>query len=100
MVSECNSTMMREILLDQDMTIESAHLLNREYTDRTEGLTCNRKNLTLCHIDTSAILPDLMTDEEIAWLNAYNADVYRKLSPALSPEVAEWLRERTAPVVR
>ena len=41
-----------------------------------------------------------MTDEEIAWLNAYNADVYRKLSPALSPEVAEWLRERTAPVVR
>ena len=58
------------------------------------------ENLTLCHIDTSAILPDLMTDEEIAWLNAYNADVYRRLSPSLSPEIAEWLRVKTAPVSR
>lgn len=47
--------------------------------------------LTLCHFDTSAIIIDLLTRDEINWLNAYNARVYRTLSPMMSEEEAAWL---------
>jgi Xaa-Pro aminopeptidase len=53
------------------------------------------ETMTLCHIDTSAVLPDLLDNEEKAWLNAYNERVYKKLSPHLSQETAAWLREKT-----
>jgi len=56
------------------------------------------ETLTLCHYDTSVLVPDLMTPEEIAWLNAYNERVYRELSPRLPAEVAAWLHEKTRPV--
>lgn len=56
------------------------------------------ENLTLCHIDTSAIVRDLLTDEEAAWLNAYNEHVFRTLSPRLPDDVAAWLKERTLPI--
>ena len=56
------------------------------------------ETLTLCHYDTSALVTDLMTREEIAWLNAYNERVYRTLSPRLSAEVAAWLRRKTLPI--
>ena len=56
------------------------------------------ETLTLCHYDTSALVLDLMTPGEIAWLNAYNEHVYRTLSPRLPAPVAAWLREKTRPV--
>ena len=54
--------------------------------------------LTLCHFDTSAIITDLLDRSEIDWLNAYNEQVYRTLSPRLSPEVSVWLRKKTRPI--
>jgi Xaa-Pro aminopeptidase len=56
------------------------------------------ETLTLCHYDTSALVLDLMTREEIAWLNAYNEHVYRALSPRLPAELAAWLRAKTRAV--
>ena len=56
------------------------------------------ETLTLCHYDTSALVLDLMTPAEIAWLNAYNERVYRTLSPRLPDPVATWLREKTRAV--
>lgn len=53
------------------------------------------ETMTLCHIDTSAVLADLLDNEEKAWLNAYNERVYQKLSPHLPQETAAWLREKT-----
>ena len=50
------------------------------------------ETITLCHFDTSAIIVDLLNRDEIAWLNEYNARVYKTLSPMLSPDEAEWLR--------
>lgn len=58
------------------------------------------ENLTLCHIDTSPIVTSLMTDEELVWLNAYNAEVYDTLAPHLPSDVALWLGEKTKPVGR
>lgn len=52
------------------------------------------ENLTYCHIDTSAVVTELMTRDEIDWLNAYNESVYRTIAPHLPREMAEWLSEK------
>ena len=54
--------------------------------------------LTWCHFDTAPLDLSLLTEEERAWLNAYNARVYELLAPHLEPEVAAWLHEKTLPV--
>jgi len=54
--------------------------------------------LTLCHFDTGALEPSLLSSEEIQWLNEYHERVYRTLSPQLPGEVAAWLREKTLPL--
>lgn len=56
------------------------------------------ETLTCCHIDTSAVIPDLLGPEALAWLNVYNEWVYSTLSPYLPEDVAQWLRGRTLPV--
>ena len=56
------------------------------------------ETLTLCHIETSAIIRDLMTAEEIEWLNTYNRNVCAGLAPYLDDETAAWLRSRTLPL--
>ncbi len=56
------------------------------------------ETLTLCHMDTSAIVKNLLGAEDISWLNTYNERVYRTLSPLLTADVAAWLRAKTMPV--
>lgn len=56
------------------------------------------ETMTLCHIDTSAVLVDLLDAEEKAWLNSYNERVFRELSPLLSPDVAQWLKAKTGAI--
>lgn len=56
------------------------------------------ETLTCCHIETSAIIRDMMTADEISWLNAYNQSVFEALSPELDTEEAEWLRKKTLPL--
>ncbi|WP_326975222.1 aminopeptidase P family protein [Caproicibacter sp. BJN0012] len=55
--------------------------------------------LTCFPIDKEPILPELLTKEEIAWLNEYHSRVYRTLSPLLSSETLEWLRKKTLPLI-
>ena len=56
------------------------------------------ETLTCCHIDTSAIRKELLSADELAWLNAYNARVYETLAPLLPSEVALWLQDKTLPL--
>lgn len=56
------------------------------------------ETLTLCHIDTSAIIPELLGPEALQWLNDYNKRVYRTLAPLLSEDEALWLKFKTAPI--
>lgn len=53
------------------------------------------ETLTLCPIDTRCIDKDLMTTEEIAWLNQYHAEVLRRLKPRVSGAALAWLELRT-----
>jgi Xaa-Pro aminopeptidase len=52
------------------------------------------ETITLCHFDTSAVIVNLLTEDEKAWLNTYNARVYETLSPLLPADVAAWLEEK------
>jgi Xaa-Pro aminopeptidase len=51
--------------------------------------------LTLCPIDTRPIVREMMTPDEIQWLNAYHQRVYNELAPHLDEEEVAWLKEKT-----
>ena len=73
-------------------------VLVREDGTNDFGTWYSFETLTLCHYDTSALVRDLLTPDETAWLNAYNERVYRTLSPRLPSDIATWLREKTRPI--
>ena len=56
--------------------------------------------LTLCPIDKKAIVMEIMTDEELTWLNEYHQMVYDRLCPLLDKEEQTWLKEATTPIKR
>lgn len=58
------------------------------------------ETLTCCHIDTSAVIPELLSHEELQWLNSYNERVYDTLAPLLPPEIADWLRSKTLSITQ
>jgi Xaa-Pro aminopeptidase len=53
------------------------------------------ETLTLAPIDLTLVEPDLMTGEEIAWLNDYHTRVRATLAPLLDEETKAWLVEAT-----
>lgn len=54
--------------------------------------------LTYCPIATWPILQDLLSREEIDFLNDYHRQTYEKLSPLMNAEEQAWLREATKPI--
>ena len=53
------------------------------------------ETITLCYLDTSALLTKLLNQNEIDWLNAYNERVYQEVSPYLEEQERIWLRNKT-----
>jgi Xaa-Pro aminopeptidase len=51
------------------------------------------ESLTLCPIDTTPIVKEMLLDEEIAWLNQYHKQVYDTLAPHLNNDEATWLKQ-------
>ncbi|MFD0916254.1 aminopeptidase P family protein [Pseudahrensia aquimaris] len=58
------------------------------------------ETLTLAPIDARLIDPTMMNDDELHWLNAYHGWVRRQLTPLVSEEVAQWLKQATEPLAR
>ncbi len=56
------------------------------------------ETLTLCPIDTRCILRELLRPDEIVWLNAYHAEVRRRIAPLVTGTAAAWLELRTQPL--
>ena len=54
------------------------------------------ETVTLCPICKKGIIKELLTSEEINWLNQYHQTVYEKLSPGLNKEEQAWLKEATS----
>lgn len=83
--------------------------LTDRYGIRTENLVLVRESagvedffefetLTLAPFDRALIERGLLDAREIAWLNAYHAQVRDTLSPELSEENVAWLRDATAAI--
>ncbi len=56
------------------------------------------ETLTLCPIDTRCIERSLLRDDEVAWLDAYHAEVRRRLAPRVHGDALAWLMARTEPL--
>jgi Xaa-Pro aminopeptidase len=54
------------------------------------------ETLTLCPIDTRCLDCSLLREDELAWLNAYHAEVLRRLRPHVNGEARAWLETRSA----
>ncbi len=76
------------IRLESMILVDEAH--------ETEfGLFMKFENMTLCHFEKSLMDKDLLTSQEIDWVNSYHQGVYEKLSPKLEPDVRKWLKTKT-----
>jgi Xaa-Pro aminopeptidase len=56
------------------------------------------ETLTLCPLDTTLIKKELLSDDEILWLNQYHLKVFDLLSPMLDGDHSAWLKEKTLPI--
>ena len=102
-----------QIALEEGMVIsnEPGIYLEGRFGIRHENLVLCRKGeknehgqfmylepLTMVPFDRDAILPELMSDRELKWLNDYHSKVYETLSPYFSGEELKWLWEATAEI--
>lgn len=72
-------------------------LLIQPYKQTEFGEFLQFEPLTLCPIDTRPIVRDMLTADEVQWLNDYHQLVFDRLSPHLNDEEKIWLREATKP---
>jgi Xaa-Pro aminopeptidase len=56
------------------------------------------ETLTLAPFDSRLLRPDLMTRDELHWLDTYHARVLAEIGPMLDGEVLAWLEKATAPL--
>ena len=56
------------------------------------------ETLTFVPIDRRLILTDLLSPDERAWIDAYHAEVARRIGPRLDPEERAWLERVCAPL--
>lgn len=56
------------------------------------------EEMTLFPFDRNLFELEIMTKEEIAWVDAYHAKVRSRLTPFLNAEEAEWLKAKTEPL--
>ena len=55
--------------------------------------------LTMCPYDRTLIVQEMLTAEELSWLNAYHRMVCDRLMPLLADETEKaWLRAATRPL--
>lgn len=66
-------------------------LLTVPYKETEFGQFLQFETLTLCPIDTTPIVREMLTDEETDWLNAYHRTVFERISPHLNDEEKAWL---------
>ncbi len=73
-------------------------LLIKPYATTPFGQFLQFEPLTLCPIDTKPIVMEMMTNDELQWLNQYHQMVFDCLAPHLDEQHREWLRSATKPL--
>lgn len=70
-------------------------VLISDYMKTSFGKFLQIEPLTLCPIDTTPIVVEMLQKEELDWLNAYHTEVYQKLAPYLDEDEKKWLKNAT-----
>ncbi len=70
-------------------------LLIKDYLTTEFGTFLQMEPLTLCPIDLSPVDFSMLLPEELKWLDDYHQYVYAKLSPYLSDDEKDWLKNAT-----
>ena len=82
------------LYLEGKYGIRTENLLEVVFWKETEyGRFLKMEPLTLFPIDRKAIDVELMTREELDYLNDYHQKVYKALAPHVEPETLPWLEE-------
>ena len=80
--------------------IENLILVQRRDIPGAEREMYGFETLSFTPIDLALVEPALLTDAEIAWLNAYHARTREIIRPLVSGETAAWLEQATRPIGR
>ncbi|PYE37382.1 Xaa-Pro aminopeptidase [Rhizobium sp. PP-F2F-G38] len=73
------------------------HVLDATPVEGGDQKMLGFETLTFCPIDRRLILPELLTKEERAWVDAYHAETREKLTPLIDGvDVKAWLEAATA----
>lgn len=84
------------IYLEGKYGIRTENIMLVVEAEKTEfGQFMKFEPITYCPIDLDAINKDMLTKDEIEWLNNYHKTVYDKLSPHLNEEEKAWLKKET-----
>ena len=78
--------------------IENLVLVEERQIEGQEGRWLGFETLTFVPLDRRLIEKRLLTAEEIAWVDAYHAEVRAVLSPRLEGEDLAWLERETQPL--
>ncbi len=78
--------------------IENLVLVEERKIAGMEGKYLGFETLTFVPLDRKLIARELLTAEEIAWVDAYHAQVRALLEPRLSGEDLAWVERETAPL--
>ena len=80
---------------------ENLEIVRRSETTNVEGpQMLEFERLTMVPFDTRLLDVDLLTPDELGWLNDYHAEVFSKVSPYLGPDELCWLEKATQAVTR
>ncbi len=105
---ECNNEPIREghIITDEPglyregqygIRIENVLVCKNEFQSDF-GRFLSFDMLTLCPIDRNLVDRQLLSADEVYWLNIYHTKVISEIGPRVEPDVLEWLKIQCAPL--
>lgn len=104
------STVPNEVALEEGMvvTVEPGVYKQGKYGIRHENVVNVVKDVynefgqfmsfdlfSYCYFDLNCLDKELMTKDEVNWLNSYHNNVYKKLVQYLTEDEGKWLKEKT-----
>jgi Xaa-Pro aminopeptidase len=78
--------------------IENLILVKRVEVEGAEKEMLGFETLTFAPIDRRLIVTEMLSEAELAWLNAYHAEVVERVGPSLAAEERAWLEKACAPL--